>query len=335
MNDFSGPERMNAVSFVVNNKAYLGTGYSLDSNDHYYRDFWEYNATTDSWTQKADYPGGTIYEGVAFAVGNYGYVGTGIDSAFTRHNQFYKYDPASNTWSAVASLPTTGRYEAFATATATKGYVGLGHSLYDNFYPKDLWEYDPMSGNWTQLSDLDTTKVFPTACAIQNKLYIIGGRVFPYVGDSSGSADMIIYNLDSNTWHKVNAPNIKRIGGGATTIGNKGYFGLGWSGAFALLYDLWEFSPSGVNGIESISSTASCKIYPNPTSSTVHLCYTPECEQASFSLYSALGQEVSTFILPASNETSFHVNQLPAGYYFYQIKKNQNIILNGHLLIQK
>ena len=49
-----GTARNSAVAFTVNGKGYLGTGYD---GENYLKDFWEYDPTSNQWTQQADYPG--------------------------------------------------------------------------------------------------------------------------------------------------------------------------------------------------------------------------------------------------------------------------------------
>src|SRR5674476_1180928 len=52
--DLDGVARSEAVSFVVNDTAYIGTGY--DGNVRL-NDLWQYDAVKNFWTQKADFPG--------------------------------------------------------------------------------------------------------------------------------------------------------------------------------------------------------------------------------------------------------------------------------------
>lgn len=304
---------------------------------HYYKDLWEYNPVTDSWTQKANFPGAAIYEGVGFAIGNYGYVGTGIDSSFNRYNQFYKYDPVSNTWSSIAALPTTPRYEAFAASSATKGYVGLSHSIYDNFYPKDLWEYNPSTNTWLALPDLDTTKVFASACVIQNKLYILGGCVFPYVGDSSGSADVIQFDLNTHTWQYINAPNIKRIGGGAAVANNKGYIGLGWNGSFALWTDLWEFSPSGSSSVSNVEENQPiATLYPLPAKHYLNVHLDQNLQGGHIAFFTMQGSCVKQITIPnSSSDVYVSLDHLCAGLYTYSITSTEGRKQDGILSIQE
>ncbi len=51
---FPGRNRTLSFYFTINDREYVGGG--LDSAEHLLKDFWEYNASTDSWTQKSDFP---------------------------------------------------------------------------------------------------------------------------------------------------------------------------------------------------------------------------------------------------------------------------------------
>src|SRR3982750_295567 len=55
LGDFSGTPRDGAVGFVINNIAYVGTGYNYTSNK-FLNDFWRYDPTSDSWVRAADMP---------------------------------------------------------------------------------------------------------------------------------------------------------------------------------------------------------------------------------------------------------------------------------------
>ena len=43
-------------------------------------DFWEYNPTTNSWSQKEIFPGSNRDKAVGFSINDKGYVGTGSSS---------------------------------------------------------------------------------------------------------------------------------------------------------------------------------------------------------------------------------------------------------------
>ena len=96
----------------------------------------------NSWTQKTDFPGGkrVDIDGAHFAIGNYGFVGTGSGSSL--YNDFWKYNAATDTWTPIPNLPAIGRIGASNFSINNKGYICLGFWLaaVPN-YLNDLWEY--------------------------------------------------------------------------------------------------------------------------------------------------------------------------------------------------
>ena len=74
----NGPARSEAVSFVINNFAYVGTGW--DGLNTRYNDFWKYDPAGNVWTQVSSMPDSTMRSSAtAFSVGNLAFVGTGYD----------------------------------------------------------------------------------------------------------------------------------------------------------------------------------------------------------------------------------------------------------------
>ena len=71
--------RKAAVGFAVNGKGYITTGSVKDGSSSYcVADTWEYDPATDAWTRKDDFKGGVRDGALAFSIGGYGYVGTGL-----------------------------------------------------------------------------------------------------------------------------------------------------------------------------------------------------------------------------------------------------------------
>src|ERR1700690_3114384 len=73
---YNGVVRSEAVAFVINDTAYVGTGY--DGNNRL-GDIWAYNAAADYWYQKADFAGTPRNSAAAFATSTKGYITTGYD----------------------------------------------------------------------------------------------------------------------------------------------------------------------------------------------------------------------------------------------------------------
>ena len=66
--DFEGEPRARSAGFAIGSKAYIGVGSGGVYGHIYLNDFWEYDAETNKWTKKADYPGISRTSGVAFAL---------------------------------------------------------------------------------------------------------------------------------------------------------------------------------------------------------------------------------------------------------------------------
>ena len=75
--DFGGSARNAAVAAALGSKIYVGTG--LDGANK--KDWWEYDPSTDLWTQKTDFGGTARFVAVAASLGSKIYVGTGNDGA--------------------------------------------------------------------------------------------------------------------------------------------------------------------------------------------------------------------------------------------------------------
>ena len=189
MSDFEGVPRSDAVSFVVNDLAYVGLGYDGDER---LSDFWSYDPVKDTWKQIADFPGTARNGAVAFAAGNKAYVGTGYDGT-NKLNDFWEYNPATDQWSQIADFPGSARYGAIAIGLDDKGYVGTG---YDGNYLKDFWEYNPAGNTWTQKVSVGGSKRKDATCFVINGLiYVAGG-----VDNGVYEEDFWAYDPDSDSW---------------------------------------------------------------------------------------------------------------------------------------
>lgn len=90
--NFPGGPVTEAVSFVINNQVYFGTGFTGDyppfkSTDN----FWRYDPGNDAWERAESIPYGR-QGGLAFSVGNRAFVGGGGDAAKAR-NDWWEYIP--------------------------------------------------------------------------------------------------------------------------------------------------------------------------------------------------------------------------------------------------
>ncbi|HYV92236.1 MAG TPA: kelch repeat-containing protein [Chitinophagales bacterium] len=237
--DFGGTVRDEAVGFSIGSKGYIGTGLYYDSDDetfHLYKDFWEYDPASNTWTQKADFGGTARFQAVGFSIGSKGYLGTGFDTSNNTTRDFWEYDPAANTWTQKADFGGTARIGAAGFSIGNKGYLGTG-AQYGN--TKDFWEYDPAANTWTQKADFGgTARELAVGFSIGCKGYLGTG----YGINNTYSKDFWEYDPATNTWtQKADFGGAARGIAVGFNIGNKGYLGAGNGKNNTLKKDFWEY----------------------------------------------------------------------------------------------
>jgi N-acetylneuraminic acid mutarotase len=243
LSDFDGLPRSEAVGFVINGKAYFGTGYDGESR---LKDFWEYNPEQNYWTQKADLPGDARASAVGFSVDNKGYIGTGYNGE-NKLNDFWEYDPASNQWTQKADFIGSARYGAVSFGVDGKGYVGSG---YDGSSLKDFYAYSPTENSWEKIISIGGSKRRDASA------FVIDGKAFVISGTDNGVYlnDMWEFNPITGNWTEKNKlsnftddtfddeySSLTRINGSAFSINGKGYLTCGSTGS--LLNNVWEYDP--------------------------------------------------------------------------------------------
>ena len=84
--DFKGGKTENAVAFAIGQTAYVCTG--ADSLT-FRKEFWKYEAASDSWKKMADFPGEARTGAVTFTIGDKAYVGTGLAGSGTTQSDVH------------------------------------------------------------------------------------------------------------------------------------------------------------------------------------------------------------------------------------------------------
>ena len=242
----------NTVAFSIGNKGYIGTGII---NGNPVNDFWEYDPSTNVWTQKASFGGAGRGDAVGFSIGNKGYIGTG--SSTVEYKDFWQYDPSLNQWTQKADFGGLARHNAVGFSIGGKGYIGTGtkfNNVQFQVLPyNDFWEYDPTTDTWTQKADFGgALREDAVGFSIGSKGYLGTGTRNTGGGTYQDYTDFWEYDPSINTWSQK-----ADFGGGARSaavgfsINNKGYVGTGrhiYFGTFGWTTqrynDFWEFDPA-------------------------------------------------------------------------------------------
>ncbi len=217
--------------------------------------FGSFSQTGNFWTKKNDFLGGKRERAVAFSIGDYGYIGTGVDTAEVVLKDFWQYDATSDSWTQKADVPGSPRRDAVAFVADNKGYVGTGIDNDESFLGsklKDFWEYDPTSNSWLQIADYPGVGgngvYFATAFSIDSKGYVCCGKV----GPNSYSNQLWEYKPSINQWtQRTNFPGGVRYQLASFTVGYDAFVGLG-ANQDVFKKDFWKYN-AGTNQWTAIS----------------------------------------------------------------------------------
>jgi predicted transglutaminase-like cysteine proteinase len=137
-----------------------------DSSSTVHDDNQFFNDTLNTWAVKQSLPY-SMYLGIDFAIGGYGYIGGGDNyggALGATFDNLYRYDPTANTWAARTDLPRN-LFLAQGASVDGKGYCLLGYCTTaltgdtnatadgrDFYNTKWLSEYDPVLNTWTNKS---------------------------------------------------------------------------------------------------------------------------------------------------------------------------------------
>lgn len=247
---FDGTPRSNAISFTINGKGYMGTGYD---GDDYLSDFWEYNIEGDYWSQKANFPGVARSSASSFAIEDKGYVGVGYDGN-NELSDFWEYDTTTNSWTQKADFGGGLRRSAVSFGINGTGYLGTGYDG-DND-KKDFWKYNPTTNEWSELVGFGGDK------RRDGTSFIINDKVYVGTGITNGLYNDDFWEFDPQTevWTRKrdldynDDYSVMRSNAVGFTINNYGYIVSGYnSGA---LTTAWEYNPTDdtweeITGIEA------------------------------------------------------------------------------------
>ncbi|MEY4485743.1 MAG: hypothetical protein RL440_274 [Bacteroidota bacterium] len=351
-----GAGRHRATGCATSHRGYMGLGHvNGTGQDISFKDWWEYDPASDTWTQRADFPVST-HGAVSFVVDNCPVVGGG--SALS--TQFYKFDPTQNNWTPIANciLPNPGDSQGFAVNN--RGFVYQANQL-AKYNPNtdswslcanapmsfgqwtcsfviegsafikggtQLWEYKPLHDQWLQRASFPGVSTGGSSgFAIQQRGYVTSG----YVGGLSVVTEQVwSFHPATNTWNQeIDFPGSKRRFIVAFAIHDRGYMGTGTNGIN--FNDFWQFNPTD-NTIGLAQNDVVIKAYPNPVVDELQIQYlglhTDQIEVSIFDLNGKLllKDELRYF------KQLIDVSLLNSGTYILKISQGKQLIHQEKLI---
>jgi hypothetical protein len=208
--------RTYALGAVLDDQLYVIGGWS--SIGQFLTTVERYDPATDSWSELAGLPdvdtdsfgcgAGIIQNTIYLACPTF---------EFPPGFFFYQskvYDPAADEWAYLDHRSTMNR--SFAAAT-------IGDQLYmaggrdENASSSTLAVWAPLTANLTAAAPMPTPRIFPTAGAINGRLYVAGGQQFG--GPVVETLD--VYDPGTDSWAALPDMPMPRAGAGAAVIDGK------------------------------------------------------------------------------------------------------------------
>jgi N-acetylneuraminic acid mutarotase len=274
-------------------------------------DLWEYDRSTEAWTQKANFTGAPRREAVSFVIDNKAYVGTGSSAAGLKKD-FYVYDPSNNTWEQVSDFASTARRAAVGFSMDAYGFVGTGD---DGTLCQDFWMYNPQTDQWLQKAN------FPGSA----RSGACGWAAFPvcYLGTGEDAAhtfhnDLWEYNYFLNSWtQRANLPGPGRKNAIAFYLDGWGHIATGYNNG-VFFDDLWAYS-----GTASIASSDNLNIIARPNPTVAYLEFEIQEPNATVQVFSASGKAMDFNWSQNNSKITLDTSPFPPGTYFLVIKADQ------------
>jgi N-acetylneuraminic acid mutarotase len=237
---FGGTARVGVAVFSIANKGYIGLGTDSYPSYNFRNDLWEYDESTDTWTQKANFPGAARYGTLNFSIGTKGYLGSGWNGSY--FNDFWQYDQQLNNWTQKGNFPGVAREGGFSFVINNIAYAGFGVS--SSSFLNDFYCYNDTSDTWTQVATC------PSAARCGSFAFVVNGKGYMGAGAISNYGfvnDVWQYDPVLDTWtQKANFPGLPRTSLGYFQINNIGYAGGGvviYTGnTFTYYKDFYEYN---------------------------------------------------------------------------------------------
>ncbi len=215
---------MDFSAVSLNGKIYAGGGFSESKL------FYEYDPSTNSWTQKADLLYGRSKHVMAVVNGKIYAIG-GSDSRGYQICKIEEYNPSTNIWSYKTEKYVDFSYSCVAVLNNIIYLIGGGAYC--------LYAYDPVTNSLTQKANMVERRAGAQAAVINGKIYVYGGINYW----SSGLNSMEMYDPITDSWTFKASMSTPRCFFGSGAVGGK-FYAIGGYGNYTTTNTVEEYSPT-------------------------------------------------------------------------------------------
>ena len=236
--------RVNPTSCVVDDKVYIGLGFSgtYRQDSSYLRDWWEYTPATQEWKQLADYPNSYTDRATSFVGSGELYVGFGFCWNYRR--DFFRYDIASDRWD---SIDVNVSFHGYPT----RSFGGTGctcqgrHFMGTGYYGESLnWWGELVEGtHWEKRAAVPgRTRTLAASAATKDYIYLSAGMHYGGV-NTTGEVlrDIRRYDPQTDSWSLVALLPEGMMNHVSFAIGKRVFIGLGETEEWQLSDKLYYF----------------------------------------------------------------------------------------------
>ena len=221
-------------------------------------------------------------------------------------------DPVAKTWTVLTTTGTFTPRRASAVAVIDKKMYVFG-GFDGAAYLNTLEVFDPATKSWSTptVTGDPLPRAGAAAAVVGGKIYIIGGY--------NGVLPDIIEEFDpmTNTWKTIDTEGnfSLRSGVALATVGNRHYV-IGGSQAdpISAYNEYLTLAPSSVH---TVTDDALC-LAPNPTSGMLRIEHIP-ANTLRISIVNLLGEQIAEVANPATERTTIHLKNAPAGMYIVRL----------------
>ncbi len=222
-----------SFAFSIDDVGYMVSGNTANGLTS---DFYSYDAQSDEWTKKTNFPGQSRGFAIGDVIDGKAYFGFGSNGN-NALSDFWVYDPVTDQWTELASCDCAARTHPAMVALDGFVYLGLGGG---GGNMKDWWAYDISSDSWERKAD------FPAA--ERHHPYQFTDGEYVYVGNGHGSGfisnEWYRYDTAQDTWTQVaTIPGEGRVAG--TQLSHRGFgyvlSGDGDNHSFMDTGELWKY----------------------------------------------------------------------------------------------